>query len=211
MILTVQRGEGYTALKAAGQVSKAIQDTSGQTQSVIRQGTDVTQRELKRLQLGQDLAAAQSQLYSIQTELRALQREKRNRVIDRQMKELQAQEASLKTQIQQLQQVLNPQYVSASREQKKKREVDPTTKRGCVSGFVVFTVVGVLLSFVAIPLDKAVFGVASGGSQAGPFMTIVSIIALVMGVLAYFYVTMPGAAIWRPVRKRLNRPSNTEK
>lgn len=208
--LTVQRSEGQMALRAAGQVSKAIQDTSVQTQSTIREGTYVTQGELKRLQLGQDLATAQGQLSSVQAELRALQREKRTRIIDKQIKELQAQETGLRTQIQQIQQVLNPSS-GASSSQKTKREVDPRASRGCVFGCLSFIIVGVLLSFIAIPLDRAIFGIAAGGGESGPIMGFTSMIALVIGVLTYFYITMPNAAMWKPIKKRLQKQNDTQK
>ncbi|MEJ5250032.1 MAG: hypothetical protein WHS90_19830, partial [Caldilinea sp.] len=52
--LSVQRGEGYAALKMAEKLGQAIRDSSTQTQGTIREGAQVTQLELKRLQINQD-------------------------------------------------------------------------------------------------------------------------------------------------------------
>ena len=70
--MVVQRGEGYVALKLAEEVGRAIEKTGLQTQASIRQGTEVTQVELRRLQLSQELSAVQLQLSNVQAEMRLL-------------------------------------------------------------------------------------------------------------------------------------------
>jgi TM2 domain-containing membrane protein YozV len=106
--LAVQRGEGYVTLKLAEQVSKTIQEVGVQTQSSIREGTQVTQIELKRLQLSQELSALQLQLSNIQAEIRSLERQKVDGKIKRQHRELRSHEASLISRINGLQAALVP-------------------------------------------------------------------------------------------------------
>jgi len=49
--LAIQRGEGYVALKVAEKISRVIEDSGRGTQEVIRQGSQDTQVELRRMQL----------------------------------------------------------------------------------------------------------------------------------------------------------------
>ena len=113
--LVVKRGEGYVSLKLAEQVSRSIQDVGQQTQSTIRDGTQVTQVELKRLQLGQQISSLQIQLSSVQSEIRSLQRQKADRKIKRQLKELDVEESSLINQIRDLQTAVNATYPVSSK------------------------------------------------------------------------------------------------
>lgn len=76
--LLVERGEGYVALKVAEKLARAIESSSVQTQEVIRENTQVTRTELQRLQISQELSAAEMQLNGVQSEIRTLERETRN-------------------------------------------------------------------------------------------------------------------------------------
>ncbi len=107
--LSVQRGEGYTALKMAEKLGQAIQDSSTQTQGTIREGTQVTQIELKRLQINQDITTAQLQLSNIQTEIRSLEREKATGKTKQQLRELRQQEAAIRSRMAMLQAALQPE------------------------------------------------------------------------------------------------------
>ena len=104
--LVVKRGEGYVALKLAEQVSKSVQEVGVQTQSTIREGTQVTQVELKRLQLSQEVSSLQLQLSNVKAEIRMLQRQKADRNTKRQLKELNEEEISLINRIKTLQAAL---------------------------------------------------------------------------------------------------------
>lgn len=83
--LLVERGEGYVALKVAEKLARAIESSSAQTQEVIRENTQVTRTELQRLQLSQELSAAEMQLNGIQSEIRMLERETRNSTAAKQL------------------------------------------------------------------------------------------------------------------------------
>ena len=124
--LAVQRGEGYIALKLAEKVSQTIQEVGGQTQSSIREGTQVTQIELKRLQLGQQLSTIQNQLSNIQAEIRALKRQKADGKINKQLKELRSHEMSLISRINGLQAALVP--ISTQVEIGTSKEIDPSIR-----------------------------------------------------------------------------------
>ena len=101
--LVVQRGEGYVALKLAEQVGKTIQEVGQQTQSTIREGAQVTQVELKRLQIGQEISALQIRLSSVQAEIRMLERQKADRKIKKQLKALRTEQDALANRIKNLQ------------------------------------------------------------------------------------------------------------
>lgn len=85
-----------------------MRDPSGQTQSVLQHATDVTQRELTRLQVGQDLAATQNHRHAVQSALRSLAREPQSRVRENQIGEWKAQEAQLNARTQTRQHTRNP-------------------------------------------------------------------------------------------------------
>ena len=112
--LIVQRGEGYVALKLAEQVSKSITESGVQTQSTIRENTYVTQTELKRLQLGQEISSLQIQLSTLQSEIRTLQRQTTNEQISWQLKDLDNQQAHLINRINILQTALTGYSTSIS-------------------------------------------------------------------------------------------------
>jgi TM2 domain-containing membrane protein YozV/uncharacterized Zn finger protein (UPF0148 family) len=100
--LEVQRGEGIISLKLIEKFSKTMEDIGVQTQSSIKESTRTTQIELQRIQLSQQLTAAQIQLASIRSEIRALERHKKDRRIKKQLKELYEQEIDLNSQIKSL-------------------------------------------------------------------------------------------------------------
>lgn len=106
--MVVDRGENFLSLKVAEQVSQAINQSGTGTQSAIRDGTHTTQSEIKRLQITQDLSMLHLQLSGIQTEIRALQREKQSKTQRLQLNELLNQEANLKQRIAFLQNALVP-------------------------------------------------------------------------------------------------------
>lgn len=101
--LHIQRGDGYVALKLAESVGEKIQEVGGQTQSTIREGTQITRVELRRLQLSQEISSLQIQLSNLQSEIRTLQRQKSTHKARRQLKELQHQEKDLISRINELQ------------------------------------------------------------------------------------------------------------
>ncbi len=106
--LSVQRGEGYAALKMAEKLGQAIRDSSTQTQGTIREGAQVTQLELKRLQINQDITTAQLQLSNVQAEIRSLERGKATGTTKRQLRELRQQESAIRSRIAALQAALQP-------------------------------------------------------------------------------------------------------
>lgn len=113
--LTLVRNENEMILKVNEKVSQTIQQSGNATQDVIRDGTQVTQSELKRLQIAQDLSILQLQLTNIQAELRSLQRGKMDQVTQKQFYDLSHQEHDLKQRIQTLQNALIPAQPMAQR------------------------------------------------------------------------------------------------
>lgn len=101
--LMVEHGEGYYALKAVEQLSEAIQQSGNKTQDAIREGAQVTQIELKRLQLSQTLSSATSGLNATQSEQRTLTRSQMTPAAQHQLQELKVQEYAQREEIRQIQ------------------------------------------------------------------------------------------------------------
>ena len=192
--LVVKRGEGYVALKIAEEVSQKIQDVGDQTQATIREGAEGTQEELKKLQLNQDLSAAQVQLSNIQAELRALERGKKNRKIKRQIRDLRKHEKQLISRINSLNRALQshghghpPQAPTPTKKKTK-------TWSGCIVGFLVFFVVSMVCVGIAMPIE----GSDAGGS--GILSTIGTAIGLFAGITAFILVAYPNSTISRQLK-----------
>jgi hypothetical protein len=86
--LQVQHGEGYWTIKVVKEIVHSIEASGKETQSAIREGTQVTREELRRLQLSQD----EMQLNSIRAEIRALSRSASTAQTQKQLSDLRWQE-----------------------------------------------------------------------------------------------------------------------
>jgi predicted RNA-binding Zn-ribbon protein involved in translation (DUF1610 family) len=106
--LSVNRGERYITLQIVEKVSNAVERSGNATQTTIRDSTQVTQTELKRLQISQDLSMLQLQLTNIQSEIRSLERGKRDLIGNKQINDLFIEEKSIKYRMQLLQKALLP-------------------------------------------------------------------------------------------------------
>jgi uncharacterized membrane protein YhaH (DUF805 family) len=106
--LAVERQNGDIGLFIADRIAGSLETTSSQTRAVIQTGTEVTQTELRRMQIAQDLSMAQMRLSNVQSELRMLERTPPTQVTRRQIQELRAQESMVMQQINTLAGVLNP-------------------------------------------------------------------------------------------------------
>ncbi len=102
-ILAVQRSEGHVTLRLAEKVNQAVQQVGAQTLASIRESTHITQLEIQRLQLSQELSAAQMQLSGLQQEIRSLERQRANGKTRKQLRELRIKEMSLIARIEELQ------------------------------------------------------------------------------------------------------------
>lgn len=106
--LTIERNSGDIELKTAEKVVGSIESSGNRTQSAILEGTTITQIELKRLQLSQDLSNTQLRLSNVQSEIRTLERTQLDRITKTQLSELRSQESTLKRHISMLQDTLYP-------------------------------------------------------------------------------------------------------
>lgn len=236
--LVVQRGEGYVALKLAEQVSKSIQDVGVQTQSTIRESTQVTQIELKRLQIGQEISSVQIQLSSIQSEIRALQRQKADRRIKKQLKELSGTEAALISRIQWLQMTLAQSYPVQTTAQTRSGEgqrvnqvgmniqtspksnfcASPLSK-GCLTSLLVMVLSVIMCGIPAEWLDQAIFKIPMNSSSSsvqasGPIFSVATIIIIIVGIVGFIYGVNPKAKIWVSaknwIRERIGKGKKLE-
>jgi hypothetical protein len=112
--LTVRRGEGYVALQVVEKVVRVVEESSTQTQSVIREELEATRNQLRLLELNQQLGAVEAQLHTVQSEIRALDRQKRLAPRERrEMRALQTVEGRLVSRIAELQRALHPAFEDA--------------------------------------------------------------------------------------------------
>jgi DNA-directed RNA polymerase subunit RPC12/RpoP len=213
--LMVKRGDGYVALKLMEQVTKSIQDSGAQTQSTIRESTQVTQSELKRLQLGQEISSLQIQLASIQAEIRSLQRQKADRKIKGQLKGLSQAETSLWNRINKLQLALADSFPNKETAQAhlnaglqqlppKPRGGLSSLGRGCLTWFLVLIVFTCLIGIPAQALDKSLFNeVRTSGSEgtSGPIFTAASLLIFLISIIGFVYGLTPNAEIWISAKK----------
>lgn len=79
----------------------------------IRESSDATHAELRRMQLAQELSAARMQLGQIEGEIRAISRASQTNVSRRQLNELQKQAGPLRARIAELEYELNPEAAPA--------------------------------------------------------------------------------------------------
>ena len=124
-------GKGAT-LELVQQVAETVAASGESTRSAIEDASQVTQAELRRLQLTQELTATQLQLTNIRGEIRALEREKSTRKIRQQLQDLRQQEKRLKEKILKLHQRLNPSKKTTSAPRRKKKKKKSNTG-GCLA------------------------------------------------------------------------------
>lgn len=105
--LIVEYSNGDMNLSLAQQIKETLQDFGQETQGAIRESAGVTQAELQRVQIGQQIGTLQIQLSNIRAEIRTLEREKQlSRAAKNQLKELRREEQECLLQIRNLQSFL---------------------------------------------------------------------------------------------------------
>lgn len=121
--LAVQRHGSEVALAIGSALTSSIEKSGTQTQEAIKEGSYVTQTELRRLQISQDLSMAQMRLSNVQGEIRSIERLPVTPVTRNQLVELRASEADLKRQIKTLSDILNPPPPTATSQAVPERSV----------------------------------------------------------------------------------------
>jgi TM2 domain-containing membrane protein YozV len=105
--LIVEYSEGDMNLSLVQKIKETLQDLGQETQGAIRESAGVTQTELQRVQIGQQIGTLQIQVSNIRAEIRTLEREKQlSRAAKNQLKELRKEEQECLLQIRNLQSFL---------------------------------------------------------------------------------------------------------
>ena len=209
--LQVDRGEGYVALKLGEQVSQTIEDVGERTRSSIHEGTQVTQSELIRLQISQEISGLQIQLSTLQSETRALERQKQNRKTKRQLKDLYKQERGLIQRIKILQTSLQPAGSAQAPAQAVASKpsggglLRSRPARSCFTGCAVIVGVGMLCGLIAMPIVSILFGVTTESDASGPIFSVAMIFSMIVGLIAFAYVLTPDAGVWKSIRSKFPR------
>lgn len=198
--LVVQRGEGYIALKIAEHITRSIEDTATKTQGVIHTGTQVTQYELKRLQITQEIATLTTSLGNIQAQLRYLNSSKQDWKIKKQIVELQVVERETINKINFLQSSLLQPSASYSAVSGQSPYITPAPtisslpskpktpftkspiKMGCLAWFVS----AMILMTIAMAINPALGNSTSNPSD--PLSMIASIVSIIIGIVVAFRV-----------------------
>lgn len=106
--LSMQRSGNEFTLALANTLTASIEKSGSQTHEAIKEGSYVTQTELRRLQIAQDISMAQMRLSNVQSEIRSIERLPATALTRKQLSELRASEADLRRQIKTLSDVLSP-------------------------------------------------------------------------------------------------------
>jgi DNA-directed RNA polymerase subunit RPC12/RpoP len=99
----VERKGDDLSLRFAKNVKEALIQASKETSSSIRESSQATQAELKKIQLQQQILTLQNELSIINSDIRNLEREKNSRKVKRQLRELKTRKFILTTEINKLQ------------------------------------------------------------------------------------------------------------
>lgn len=71
-LLYLERGEGYYSLKVAEKIADAIQQSGKSTEDAIRETAEMTQKELRRMQISQNLRAVENKINATHNEQKQL-------------------------------------------------------------------------------------------------------------------------------------------
>lgn len=98
-----------STLQVQGDGSQAALRRIDKVMDSLRQSSDLTHAELRRMQLAQELSTARMQLGQIEGEIRAITRATQTHVSRRQLNELQKQADPLRRRVAELERTLNPE------------------------------------------------------------------------------------------------------
>ena len=83
------------------------------------------------------------------------------------------------------------------------------TQRGCLVGCLFWVVAAVCLGTAGTALDRGLFPQFTG-STPGPFVAVASIVAVLVGILAFIYIAYPENPTSRSIRSILHRDHDKE-
>lgn len=92
---TVEQKDGTLTARLVKNVENVIKDIGDKTSTSIRESSQSTQNELKKIQIQQQISTLQNQLSTINFEIRSLERSKRNRKQRKQLRELKTEKLEL--------------------------------------------------------------------------------------------------------------------
>lgn len=147
---TIESKDGVLTTRLAKNVEKVIKDLSENTGNSIRESSQVTQNELKKIQLQQQIANLQNQLSIINSEIRGLERSKRNRKQKKQLRELKIEKIELAEQIKKVESELyeeNPGFEENKRKNKPNKSLKKNPKWIIVVGLILLIILCAILNF----------------------------------------------------------------
>jgi len=142
---TVEQKDGTLTARLVKNVENVIKDIGDKTSTSIRESSQSTQNELKKIQIQQQISTLQNQLSTINFEIRSLERSKRNRKQRKQLRELKTEKLKLVERIK----VLESEIYGTSSDSQVKKEKNNVKlpKWLIVSGLVFLIILCAIISF----------------------------------------------------------------
>lgn len=195
--LVVQHSESELTLKFARNVENGIKSVGEKMEGSIREGTDSTRIELKRLQAQQQLASLENRLIRINDEIRYLESGKDTIQTRSQLSSLNNDKQKIIRRITSIEEELygTPIVAGTPENTRNQTKEKPRLKAGCLSGCLVYIVIGIILGGIGMGIDSVIFG---SDIEQGPFFSVGVIIGIMAGIIAFFYKINPDSkmSIW---------------
>jgi len=203
--MVVERTGNQVTLIMGEEIEKTIKETGSRTAAEIRESSQTTQLELKRLQMQQQIASLENQLSRVKSEIRGLESIKRNSKQKKQLKELEQEKESLIYRIKLLENQVYPVDPQQGQGTPPRfQDFKPKARSGgCLTGIIVFFIFSFIFMGIGTTIDTAIYGDAEGAPI--PFSTIGFLIASTAGILGYIYKNSPNSRVTLWMKEKLFR------
>jgi LSD1 subclass zinc finger protein len=214
--LSVEVDQGEAVLQSTERITEAIK---GQGQQTV---TELQRMELmqQRSQLSQQLSSLQIHEDTLRSELWSLERMRKDRKareeigdLRARMDQLNTEESSLRTQIADIDKILYPgraEQLANSIPQAASNQATGSLPRALITGCVVWFIV-----IFALTVCLTEFGVSTSSTngQSDPLMTVAMILAVVIGIVGFYFAYYPSRRrdiIRRLQQRKTNSPNDTQ-
>ena len=213
--LLVQRGEGYVSLKLAEDIKQSIENMSDQTNSTLREGAKITQQELVKLQIQQEINSLNIQISNIQSEIRMLERSKITGKVRSQLRTLRSQQSEIQEQVWKLKSKYeyatpNP-FPGVVSKNTSKNNSEPFLKtkfgKSLGSGCLTFFIISAILGSIANILNQLILGlpIDAGSTLEGPVLDVVAFITTAGSIIAFIYYYRNGKSIFTWIKEKFTK------
>ena len=204
--LAVELSGSDLTLNFAKDIEDGVKNIGEKMEASLRDSSNTTQLELKRLQAQQQLSSLENRIVRLNDEIRHLESRKANRKQRKQLASLKSDRDLIKQRIESIEVEL---YGSTGGERKSQltgiqQDEKSKLKAGCLSGCLTFFLVGSIPIIIAMWLDNILFGIPMGGEEPGLFGMIAAFIALSAGIIGFIYKYKPESTLSQWVKEKVN-------